>query len=56
MELFHWDNLCLTLVQLIWRIFWMDKNKNREKLVKGSYHQIQHPIIISSVLRAEGGI
>ena len=56
MELTHQGNLCLPLVQLIWDIFWGDKNKNRKQSGGGYYQKIQHKIRISCVSRAEGGI
>ena len=56
MELMHQGNLCLPLVQLIWDIFWGNKNKNRKQSGGGYYQKIQHHIIMSYVLRTEGGI
>ena len=55
-EIMYWVNLCLSLVQLKWDIFWGNKNKNRKQSGGGYYQNIQHRIIMSSVLRAEGGI
>ena len=56
MELMHQGNLCLPLVQLTWDIFWGNKNKNRKQSGGGYYQKIQHQIIISYVLHAEGRI
>ena len=56
MELMHQVNLFLPLVQSKWDIFWGNKNKNRKQSGGGYYHNIQHQIRMSSVLRAEGGI
>ena len=55
-EIMYWVNLCLPLVQLKWDIFWGNKNKNRKQSGGGYYQNIQNHIIMSSVLRAEGGI
>ena len=52
----YWGNLCLPLVQLTWEIFWVNKNKSRKQSGGVYYHNIQHQIIMSYVLCAEGGI